>query len=418
VSNHAKEVRLRPFCRVMARVVLLACILSSLGYAADWHQWLGPTRDGVAPGTPPVKWPDQLTLRWKIKTASGASAPITAQGLVYVQGQTGKEETVIAVDLEKGTESWPWKHPNTSELHGEADEFAPASTPCFHDGKLYVHSMNSALVCLEAKTGKELWKRDLKAELKKKGPAYGPAASPLVVDGFVILPVGDEAEGSAIAFDATKGTTAWEVKTSAPGYGSPIATTLSDASQLIMVGLNDLQGLVKKDGKYEKAWDYAFRAGEGNQTTPAILGKDMLVITNESETHALRIKQADGKWKAELAWKSELNGKMASPHVFDGRVYLHAQRELYCLAGENGKELSKLEVPGEYCSLVRLGSLLLCQSQSGSLTVVDAAQSEMKKIAEYKSMDGDAWCHLGVAGTNLLVRGRSEVRCYTWEGGK
>lgn len=402
--------------RAGAACFLLVCAASVTG-EEDWPQWLGPTRDGVAAGRPPARWPEQLTQRWTFASDPGASSPIVAGGLVFLQGRTAKEETVVAVDLETGAEAWRWRQPLTAEFHREGLEFAPASTPCFHKGRVYVHSVNSALVCVEAKTGRELWKRDFKAEPKRKGPLYGPAASPVVVNGAVVLPVGDGNGGWVTAFDVESGATAWEVAGTAPGYGSPVVAKLGDDDHLLVFGLGDLRGLVQKNGSYVKAWEYPFRAGEGNQSTPAVLGKDTFVITHERETRALRVARHEGEWKVDLAWESDFNGNMATPHVFDGRVYLHAQRKLLCLSGESGEVLSRLKLPGRYCSLARLDATLLCLSHEGKLTVVDAAKPEMRVLAEYSAMNGEVWSHLAVAGGNLLVRGRGQLRCYTWEPG-
>lgn len=54
---------------------------------------------------------------------------------------------------------WKWKH--TPEKKPKPHNYDPASTPAWHDGKLYLFSFTSQVFCLDAATGKEVWKRDL-----------------------------------------------------------------------------------------------------------------------------------------------------------------------------------------------------------------------------------------------------------------
>ena len=38
-------------------------------YQHYWHQWRGPTSNGVAPhsNTPPLKWSEEQNIRWKVE---------------------------------------------------------------------------------------------------------------------------------------------------------------------------------------------------------------------------------------------------------------------------------------------------------------------------------------------------------------
>jgi hypothetical protein len=60
-------------------VALLACAPT----AADWPQWLGPTRDGAAADT--VKpWTAAPAVLWRTQVGEGHSSPVVAGGKVYL----------------------------------------------------------------------------------------------------------------------------------------------------------------------------------------------------------------------------------------------------------------------------------------------------------------------------------------------
>ena len=57
----------------------------ALCVAADWPQFRGPGRDGVAPDVQlPAAWPKELEKRWDVPLGEGFSSPAVAGGRVFV----------------------------------------------------------------------------------------------------------------------------------------------------------------------------------------------------------------------------------------------------------------------------------------------------------------------------------------------
>ena len=55
-------------------VLYVTAILGSAGVgasAAQWPQWRGPSRDGVAAAAAPTTWPAALTKKWQVAVGSG-----------------------------------------------------------------------------------------------------------------------------------------------------------------------------------------------------------------------------------------------------------------------------------------------------------------------------------------------------------
>ena len=117
--------------------VLAFLILAAPLFAAEWPQWRGLARDGVArPFHEPPAWPEQLTKKWKITVGQGHSSPIYAGGKIFVFSRQQDREVLSSVNPEDGKIVWrqsyaaPYKMNQAAVRHGEG----PKSTPVFAGG--------------------------------------------------------------------------------------------------------------------------------------------------------------------------------------------------------------------------------------------------------------------------------------------
>src|SRR5215813_356106 len=86
-------------------LIFAALAAAGPGFAADWPQWRGPGRDGLAPGfQAPAHWPAALTKVWSVEVGPGHSGPAVAGGRVFVLTRQGGDEVVAARDLATGKE--------------------------------------------------------------------------------------------------------------------------------------------------------------------------------------------------------------------------------------------------------------------------------------------------------------------------
>src|SRR5438309_288190 len=73
--------------------------LTALAVAADWPQFLGPSRDGIAPGPRPGT---KVELLWKQDVGRGFAGPVIADGRVILFERVNDRETVKALDINTG----------------------------------------------------------------------------------------------------------------------------------------------------------------------------------------------------------------------------------------------------------------------------------------------------------------------------
>ena len=145
--------RSRGLCALVFLVLSLACLL---GARADWPAWRGDARRSA---TTDEELPGKLSLHWRLELPPLAPAwpdqprlqfdvcyqPISAGGKVFVASPL--TDSVSAYSLKDGTRLWRF-------FTDGPVRFAPF----FSDGRLYACSDDGYLYCLEASSGKLLWR--------------------------------------------------------------------------------------------------------------------------------------------------------------------------------------------------------------------------------------------------------------------
>ena len=152
----------------MSRLLLLALLptLAATGYSADWPQWRGPSRDGKI--TSSVPWPasldqDHLQRTWRTELGPSYSGPIVVGSRVFVTETRDKShETVLAFDRLTGKKLWEaqWRGAMKVPFFAAANGSWIRSTPACDGKRIYILGMRDVLVCLDAASGKELWRID------------------------------------------------------------------------------------------------------------------------------------------------------------------------------------------------------------------------------------------------------------------
>src|SRR5437870_5750067 len=137
-----------------AGYVLLAyaALLGANGVRAqDWPQWRGPTRNNKVAGfTEPTTWPKELTKKWKVTVGVGESSPVLVGDKLYVFARQGGDEVTLCLDAATGKELWKDKYA-TAAVKGPAGGFpGPRSTPAVGEGKVCTLGVNGVVSCVDA----------------------------------------------------------------------------------------------------------------------------------------------------------------------------------------------------------------------------------------------------------------------------
>jgi len=402
-------------------VALAAVSLGSLALAADWPQWRGPGRDGVAAFTAPKAWPAKLTKVWSVEAGGGHSSPLVAGGKVYLHARQGGDETVSAFDLASGKLLWRDSYPTSYSPAAEAQRhgLGPFATPALDGGMLYAFGINEILSAYDAASGKLLWRHDFGKEYPTPRPYYGTSSSPLVMDGMVVVQAGGEGKGAVVALDAKTGKPRWRLDGDGPGYGSPVVAELGGVRQVIVPTQKKILGAALATG--EKLWEMPFQVPyDQNILTPVVTADTFIMSGEDTDAQAIRVSKKDGKWSAEKVWADRsISMYMSSPVLWDGLLcgFSSVRRgHVFCADPKTGEVRWKTEgSEGESAAVVAGGSHLFVLRNDAELQVIQRTGGEIRKVAQYTVADAATWASPVVMDGRILVK--DAMRLTLWSLG-
>jgi outer membrane protein assembly factor BamB len=230
----------------MLSLLLVPLLLLSRSDAADWPQFLGPARDGVAAESEPAlldEWTEPQQL-WQVPVGEGHAGPVVVGGLVLLHDRQGDEERVQALSVKDGSAVWKKTWPATYKDSFGMDN-GPRAVPAVAAEKVYVHGADGMLRCLKQESGELVWEVDSVREYESHQGYFGRACAPLVAEGIVIFTPGGK--HGVVALDAATGKQVWAAaEGDEASYASPV---LCGPGQLLCWLRNHLTLISLVDGK-------------------------------------------------------------------------------------------------------------------------------------------------------------------------
>jgi outer membrane protein assembly factor BamB len=399
-------------------VVGFAALLSTeiaSAQQADWPQWRGPARDGVAPGVRlPRDWlNEELKVRWRVPLGEGYATPLVSGDRVYSFGREGAIEVAQAHELTTGRVKWRAGYPakyEEREMKG-AHGFGPRATPLVHDGRLFTYGINEVLSAIDTQTGRLLWRVDFPKRFATEPPGYGASSSPMIAGRYLILPAGNR----VFALDYHSGSVIWNTLADS-FYASIIQSELNGQNQLIAFTRYRLAGLDPKRGRL--LWSMQYPSLFGSNIATPVAWNDRVVISSSTQgTRALRVRKQDGRWTAEPVWQTKaFRAYLTSPVIHHGHVYgLDESGMLFCLDLKDGRTMWSGGNFSDFGTMVLVGDQLLILTGYGELTAVEATPTGYRELGQRQVADSATWTHLAVARGCLFVRDKEKLTCFELE---
>jgi len=397
----------------MAVGVILAGATGAL--AQDWPQWRGANRDGKVTGfTAPQAWPKELAQKWKTTVGSGDSTPALVGDKLYVFARQGEEEVTLCLSAADGKEVWKDKYAAQAVTGPAARHPGPRSSPAVADGKVVTLGAGGVLSCLDAATGKVLWRKD---EFPKVVPKFFTAMSPIIVDAVVVAHLGGQGNGAVMAFDLATGDPKWKWAGEAPMYASPVVLTADGVKQIVTLSEKSVVGLGAADGKL--LWQVPFvpQGMAYNAATPIVDGQTVIFAGAGRGTKAVRIeKQGDGFAAKELWSNDRVAPQFNSPVLKDGLLFgLTDKGNLFCLNAKTGQTAwtDATKRGGAFASVLDAGSVLLALPSNSELIVFKPGDKQYDEVARIKVAESATYAHPLVAGNRIFVRDQDTVALLT-----
>lgn len=388
--------------------------------AADWPQWRGPNRDGVASGSAPASWPEQLHRKWSLTVGEGHSSPVLADGRLFVLSREGENEIVRAVDPATGKVVWHQSYPAPFKVSYAAASHGPGpkSTPTYHAGKLFTFGIGGILSCFDAASGRVLWRQDFKNRFQPTWPDYGVAVSPIVDGTSLIVHVGG-GEGAITAFDTATGTTKWQWTGDGPAYASPVIAEIGGVRQLVTQTRLNIVGLSTSTG--ELLWKIGYRtAWDQNAVTPIAYHQTLILSGLDNGIMGLRaIKDAKG-WRTERLWdNTQAPMYMSTPVLAGDLLFGFTSRnkgQFVCLDPRTGRTLwTGPPRQGDNAAIVRLNDLLFLLKDDAELLIARVSAKNFDVLRRYTVAGSPTWAHPVVLDSGVVVKDKTSLILWTWK---
>lgn len=391
-------------------------LLTTPAFAQDWPQWRGPNRDGNAPAISSA-WPKTLKEEWTVTVGVGHASPAIAAGKIYVFARQGEEETLVCLDAATGKELWKSSQPISYKMHEAAVGHGkgPKSTPVVSNGSVFTFGISGVLSAHDARTGKIKWRHEFSKQYPNTSPLFGTAMSPIVDKGLVIAHVGGPDKGALTAFDAETGAVKWTNDTDGPAYASPILVTLAGVRQLVTFMQKDFVGVEAATGKL--LWRLPAKTEYDENNVTAVSYKDMLIFSREQEgMSAIRLVKQGSQIVPQEVWNNKENKLYMSTPVLQGNTLFGfsalKKGQFFALDADTGKTLWQgAGRMGENAALLNVGgAVFLALTNEATLIVLPVNAKEYAPSMQYTVANSPTWAHPVIVGNRVLIKDETTLR--------
>lgn len=364
------------------KTLTIALTLAAATQAADWPQFLGPTRDGHAAAEEKAL-PDSLSgdakVLWEHPLGSGHTGPVVVEGKVIIAHRQGGDVVIEALEATTGKSVWKFSYA-TDYRDSFGMDNGPRAVPAVSDGRVFVHGAEGMVHALSMADGKLLWKVDTVKEFNSPQGFFGRVCAPLVADGKVIITTGGTK--AVAAFDAKDGHVVWSSGNDEASYASPV---LSSPKTLTCWLRDNLTTLELASGKVLSAEHFrpAIEASV-SAATPIKTDQGWFVSAEYDVGGSLWAIGDDGSLKKTWSGDDSINCHYATPVYHNGHVYGFDGRQ------ESGQTLRCWSTATHEVKWnsprVRGGTLLIVKdklvvhTESGELWIVRATSEKFDQL--------------------------------------
>jgi len=405
----------------------IVCTLTcACAHATDWPQWRGPTRNGQSPETGLLReWPKEgPTLVWKITDAgSGYSTPAVVGERIYLLGNEGLEnESVRALSTKDGKQIWSTRLGKVGNPKQQPSFPAARSTPTVDGELLFALGSDGDLACLETKTGKPRWQKNLRTDFGGKSGEWAYSESPLV-DGNTVLCTPGGSDATIVALNKDTGEVLW--KSSIPeggkaAFASAIVVETGGVKQYVQILEKGLVGLDAKSGKLLWHHPKAVSKYGANIPTPLAAGNRVYFGSAGTGGGAVDIEVKNGTVEIHEAYfESKLPTAIGGSVKIGDFLYGTTAQALMCVEFATGKVKWEERALGA-ASLCHADGQLYLHGENGEVALVEASPEGYREKGRFTPSDSPkrsspmekAWAYPVVANGRLYIRDHNSLWCY------
>jgi len=384
--------------------------------ASPWPQFRGPDGQGHIQGKAPLEWGEGKNMAWKVPVpGKGWSSPVIASGKAWVSTAVsikggGASLRLMGFDLQTGD----MKHDvelfaaaKAPTLHARNTPASP--TPAVVGDRVIVSFGGEGVGCVEASTGKVAWKNDS----LKVNYFTGPASSPIPYKDRVILPCDGADAQFAIAIDAASGKQVWKTERTAAvkkapderrAFSSPLIIQVGGQDQVVMPGAHRVYSYNPDTG--EELWTVNY---VGFSNVPrTVFAHGLVYVTSGFGAHELMAIKPDGRGdvtSTHVAWRYKKSvSNIPSPMIVGERMYLISDKGvLTCLDAKTGESKFTERLTGNFSASPLASGDAVYLFADESITYVFKAGDSYEQLAR-NELTGRIQATPAAANGGLLIR--------------
>ncbi len=395
-------------------IVALILISVICVMAQDWPQWRGVNRDGKVTGfIAPKTWPAELTKQWTVTVGKADATPALVGNKLFVFTRQAEEEVITCLNADDGKQLWQNRYPAPAVSGPASSHPGPRSTPTVAEGKVVTLGAAGILSCLDAASGKLVWRKDEITTV----PQFFTGMSPIIVDGLCIAHLGGKDDGAIIAFDLLTGKEKWRWTGDGPAYASPVLMTVEGAKQFVEVTEKNLVSVAVTDGKL--LWQIPAPSEKRfyNAATPIVDGQTVIYTGQGLGTKAVKIEKQGDKFIVKELWNNEdLGTSFNTPALKDGLLYgLEKNRGfLYAIDAKTGQTAwTDSVLHNKFGSIVDAGPVLIALSAKSQLIVFKPDRTKYSELVKYEVSGTPVYAHPLIAGNRIYIKDEDTLVLWT-----
>jgi outer membrane protein assembly factor BamB len=399
---------------IISAIVTLIIISTTNSFSQDWPQWRGMNRDSKVTGfKAPAAWPAELKQEWKVSVGFGDATPVLAGNKIYLNTRQADQEVILCLDAATGKELWKNSYASMAVTGPSASQHpGPRGTPAVSNGKIVTFGASAILSCLDASTGKLVWRKE---NPTNAFPAFFTGTSPLIVDGMCIIHLGKKDDGQVIAYDLNSGNEKWKWAGEGPSYSSPSVMTIDGKKLLIVITEKNIMALGLTDGK--QLWQIATPVQQRfyNCVSPYIDGQNIYLSGQGTGTKAIRVEKSGNEYVTKELWSNtEVGAKWNTPVLKDGFLYgFTDQKRIYCLNAATGQTAwMDNTVNSDFSTIVDCGSVIIGLTSTDNLLVLKPDGKAYSEIVKYKVSDTPIYAYPVISGNNIYIKDAETLMKY------
>ncbi len=399
--------------QVISVMLIGGLILTSIAYAADqdsfWPQFHGPNRDNISTEKGLLKkWPENgPDLLWTTRgLGHGYSSISIANGMIYTASSIEKDTVIIALNLD-GKISWQVK--NGKAFTG--DRPGTRGTPTIDGKRLFHQSPHGNLICLDAKTGDNIWEFNVIEKFKSKIPNWALAES-LLVDGNNLISCPGGPQTYMVALNKKTGSVVWKSPSTGElaAYASPTLVEYKGLRMIITLTLKGMVGVNADTG--ELLWHIKHESyADENVLMPIFHDGEVFISTLKAGSVKWKVNVRDVKVSLEEIWRTEeLDNHHGGVILLNGNLYgsstFRNRNLLVCLDWKTGRNKYMDKCVGKV-SLTYADRMLYTLSIDGVMGLVRPTPMGHELVSSFeipKGGKGKSWAHPVVCGGRLYIR--------------